>query len=145
VSTFLIFQGISLSLAMSSQQSTERSRDLTKPEDVQEYLKECQDGQFAAYSVEILFGGFANYTFRAWLERPYEKKIDDSIPIQSASVIVKYATGYAAASGGTIPLDLDRTVSSFAKQRTLLELDTGHRGCGFAISVAIIAPGRYQD
>jgi hypothetical protein len=126
---------------MSNPQSTERSRDLTKPEDIQEYLKECQGGQFAAHSVEILSGGYVNYTFRAWLERPYEKQIDDSAPMKGTSVVVKYATGYAAASSGPIPVDLGRTVSSFAKRKTLLEHDTGHRGGGFAISFAIIAPG----
>jgi hypothetical protein len=63
------------------------------------------------------------------------------VPMRSARVVVKYATGFATASGGTIPLDLDRPVSSFVEWKTLLELASGHRGGGFASSVAIIAPG----
>lgn len=102
-----------------SESSKTIANDLASPAGIQAYLQTLLDGRFAAKSVDVVSGGFANYTFRAWLETPYESTTHTrDIPVEKASVIVKYATEYAAASGSTIPLNLNRTVSLLTCHRT---------------------------
>jgi hypothetical protein len=88
-------------LTLNGIQTTE---NLRTTEGIQAYLIQTP---FVASSVERLSGGAANYTFRANLVSPDQSG--------RQSIIVKYATGFAAASESmaseAIPLSVERTVS----------------------------------
>jgi 5-methylthioribose kinase len=74
------------------------SADLATIAGVQRYLANTH---FASDTISVLSGGFANFAYRIHLNDPFEGK---------GTFILKYAAPYIAASGGTMPLALERQV-----------------------------------
>lgn len=73
--------------------------DLATVPGIQAYLQD--NPQFAAHTVEKLFGGMGNFTYRIHLHTAF---------VGRQTLVLKYAPPYAAASGGTFPLDQKRQV-----------------------------------
>ncbi|KAG1784196.1 kinase-like domain-containing protein [Suillus placidus] len=70
--------------------------DLTTIADVRRYLSNTP---FASHTINALTGGFANFTYRIYLNDSFEGK---------ETFVLKYAAPYVAASGGTMALPTER-------------------------------------